>query len=276
MLPVRREHPVFGLGDFDGVPDRPTSASCPSCGSTGTSVTADRTDRAAETVLCVNNLSSRPQADDGAAARGVCGAAQLVDLFGGQRVSRRSADDGTVAGDPGFAGLLLARRSAATGPTRSRAAVRRGDAASRSAARRSSPTKLELRHRLDARSSAGMPRRAATPGCASSAASASTTPPARWASRSWSWPTRPARAGRLPGAAHLPRRAAAAAPNTPWSARWSTACSARRWVYDAPHDPVYVDRLLALVQGQAEPQAQSESDTPEPAVEGHAGWTPRS
>ena len=43
-----------------------------------------------------------------------------------------------------------------------------------------------------------------------------------------------------------------------------------RWVYDAPHDDVFVDRLLALIQGQAEPQAQSESNTPDPTVAGHA------
>jgi predicted trehalose synthase len=44
----------------------------------------------------------------------------------------------------------------------------------------------------------------------------------------------------------------------------------RRWVYDAPHDDVFVGQLLALIQGQAEPQAQSESHTPDPTVEGHA------
>ena len=43
-----------------------------------------------------------------------------------------------------------------------------------------------------------------------------------------------------------------------------------RWVYDAPHDDVFVDQLLALIQGQAEPQAQSESNTPDPTVAGHA------
>ena len=44
-----------------------------------------------------------------------------------------------------------------------------------------------------------------------------------------------------------------------------------RWVYDAPHDDVFVDRLLALIQGQAEPQAQSESNTPDPTVAGPRG-----
>ncbi|MFI0405130.1 1,4-alpha-glucan branching protein [Actinomadura sp. 3N508] len=40
----------------------------------------------------------------------------------------------------------------------------------------------------------------------------------------------------------------------------------RRWVYDAAHDPVAVGQLLALLQGQAEPQHQSQSDTPDPSV----------
>jgi hypothetical protein len=39
-----------------------------------------------------------------------------------------------------------------------------------------------------------------------------------------------------------------------------------RWVYDAPGDPVAVAQLLALVAGAAVPQAQSVSETPEPAV----------
>ncbi|MFF5582974.1 maltokinase N-terminal cap-like domain-containing protein [Streptomyces hygroscopicus] len=40
----------------------------------------------------------------------------------------------------------------------------------------------------------------------------------------------------------------------------------RRWVYDGPHDPVFVTQLLALLQGRAEPQAQSVSHTPDPSV----------
>jgi predicted trehalose synthase len=42
----------------------------------------------------------------------------------------------------------------------------------------------------------------------------------------------------------------------------------RRWVYDAPHDPIYASQLLALVLGQAVPQSGGESDTNEPAVAG--------
>ena len=40
----------------------------------------------------------------------------------------------------------------------------------------------------------------------------------------------------------------------------------RRWVYDGPHDPVLVAQLAALVQGEAEPQAQRVSQTPDPTV----------
>ena len=48
----------------------------------------------------------------------------------------------------------------------------------------------------------------------------------------------------------------------------------RRWVYDGPHDPVYAAQLLALVLGQAAPQAGTQSDTPEPRVVGerHPSW----
>ncbi|GGT66227.1 1,4-alpha-glucan branching protein [Streptomyces atratus] len=40
----------------------------------------------------------------------------------------------------------------------------------------------------------------------------------------------------------------------------------QRWVYDGAHDPVVVAQLLALVVGEAEPQMQSTSDTPDPSV----------
>ncbi len=40
----------------------------------------------------------------------------------------------------------------------------------------------------------------------------------------------------------------------------------RRWVYDGAYDPVLVAQLVALLQGAAEPQAQSESNTPDPSV----------
>jgi hypothetical protein len=40
----------------------------------------------------------------------------------------------------------------------------------------------------------------------------------------------------------------------------------RRWIYDGTRDPVLVTRLVALIQGEAEPQAQSISNTPDPTV----------
>ena len=40
----------------------------------------------------------------------------------------------------------------------------------------------------------------------------------------------------------------------------------RRWVYDGARDPVLVTQLLALIQGAAEPQAQSQTATPDPTV----------
>src|ERR1700761_3764669 len=39
-----------------------------------------------------------------------------------------------------------------------------------------------------------------------------------------------------------------------------------RWVYDGAHDPVLVAQLVALIQGQAEPQAQSTTNTADPTV----------
>ncbi|MBA4085209.1 maltokinase N-terminal cap-like domain-containing protein [Janibacter terrae] len=47
-----------------------------------------------------------------------------------------------------------------------------------------------------------------------------------------------------------------------------------RWVYDAPHDPVYVAQLLRLVRGQVAAQAGSVSDTVDPDVVGapHPAW----
>jgi hypothetical protein len=39
-----------------------------------------------------------------------------------------------------------------------------------------------------------------------------------------------------------------------------------RWIYDGAHDPVLVAQLVALIQGQAEPQAQRITDTADPTV----------
>ncbi len=40
----------------------------------------------------------------------------------------------------------------------------------------------------------------------------------------------------------------------------------RRWVYDGVHDPVLMGQLVALLQGCAQAQAQSVSDTPDATV----------
>ena len=42
-----------------------------------------------------------------------------------------------------------------------------------------------------------------------------------------------------------------------------------RWIYDGPHDPVLASQLVALLQGEAEPQAQRVSDTPDRTVTSH-------
>ncbi|GGS33273.1 maltokinase N-terminal cap-like domain-containing protein [Streptomyces parvus] len=42
-----------------------------------------------------------------------------------------------------------------------------------------------------------------------------------------------------------------------------------RWVYDGAHDPVVLAQLSALLRGEADPQQQSVSDTPDPTVTVH-------
>ncbi|MEI5033642.1 1,4-alpha-glucan branching protein [Streptomyces sp. S1A(2023)] len=39
-----------------------------------------------------------------------------------------------------------------------------------------------------------------------------------------------------------------------------------RWLYDGAHDPVVLGQLRALLRGEAKPQQQSVSDTPDPTV----------
>jgi hypothetical protein len=41
----------------------------------------------------------------------------------------------------------------------------------------------------------------------------------------------------------------------------------KRYAYDGAHDPVLCKQLTALVRGEAQPQARSESATPEPTVQ---------
>ncbi len=45
----------------------------------------------------------------------------------------------------------------------------------------------------------------------------------------------------------------------------------RRWLYDGVHDPVLLIRLLALIEGRAQPQHQNVTDLPDPTVVGHVG-----
>jgi hypothetical protein len=40
----------------------------------------------------------------------------------------------------------------------------------------------------------------------------------------------------------------------------------KRWIYDGTRDPVFVAQMFALLLGEAEPQAQSISDTTDPSV----------
>ncbi|HMM94634.1 aminoglycoside phosphotransferase [Phycicoccus sp.] len=49
----------------------------------------------------------------------------------------------------------------------------------------------------------------------------------------------------------------------------------RRWVYDAPHDPVYATQLLELVQGRVPAASSSESDAVDESVTGvpQASWS---
>ena len=91
MLAVRGQHPVFGLGDFTVVP------------ATNERILAfvrvdrrerDTEDRSARAVLCVNNLSSKPQAAVLTLPEGLAGH-QTRDLFGGSGFPD-IAEDGTV------------------------------------------------------------------------------------------------------------------------------------------------------------------------------------
>jgi maltose alpha-D-glucosyltransferase/alpha-amylase len=90
MLEIRKRHPVFGLGDFEVCPSDNEGVLAflrvqrPSAGSVA----------AGEAVLCVNNLTSRPQASTIRLPEEFAGA-RLEDLFGGQGFPK-IADDGTI------------------------------------------------------------------------------------------------------------------------------------------------------------------------------------
>ncbi|WP_313021482.1 maltose alpha-D-glucosyltransferase [Mobilicoccus sp.] len=87
MLHIRKQHPVFGLGTFEIVPAGNEAI---------LAFVRETTDRgeANEAVLCVNNVSSRPQASVVRLPERFAGAA-LKDLFGGTGFPR-VGDDGTV------------------------------------------------------------------------------------------------------------------------------------------------------------------------------------
>ena len=90
MLEIRKRHPVFGRGDFEV---------CPSDNEAVLSYlraewTPGGAGSAAEAVLCVNNLASRPQAATVRVPEEFAGS-QLEDLFGGQGFPK-IADDGTI------------------------------------------------------------------------------------------------------------------------------------------------------------------------------------
>ncbi|MFF4020133.1 1,4-alpha-glucan branching protein [Streptomyces sp. NPDC001843] len=65
---------------------------------------------------------------------------------------------------------------------------------------------------------------------------------------------------------------AAALPDVPGEALIGTSehgVLGTRWIYDGVHDPVVTAQLRALLRGEAVPQQQSESDTPDPTVTVH-------
>jgi maltose alpha-D-glucosyltransferase/alpha-amylase len=85
MLQVRSRHPVFGLGDFIVVPNDNEALL------TFVRSVEPRAGEPGETVLCVNNLSSRPQAATIQLPEHL-GERQLIDLFGGSGFPWVAAD----------------------------------------------------------------------------------------------------------------------------------------------------------------------------------------
>ncbi|GAB48044.1 maltose alpha-D-glucosyltransferase [Mobilicoccus pelagius] len=94
MLHIRKQHPVFGLGTFEVVPADNEAV---------LAFVRETTDRGegCEAVLCVNNVSSRPQATRLQLPERFAGAA-LKDLFGGSGFPH--------AGDDGWVTLTLGSR----------------------------------------------------------------------------------------------------------------------------------------------------------------------
>ena len=92
MLAVRRSHPVFGLGDF-AVAESSNDHILSFVRAHPQPLPLE--DRSARAVLCINNLSSRPQATTITLPEGYAGAVTF-DLFGGSGFPD-IADDGTVS-----------------------------------------------------------------------------------------------------------------------------------------------------------------------------------
>lgn len=75
-----------------------------------------------------------------------------------------------------------------------------------------------------------------------------------------------------PAAYHVPLTYRGAPMEAPAAAFLGTAehgVLGTRWIYDGAYDPVLAERLLALIAGAAEPQAQRVSNTPELSVARH-------
>ena len=255
---VRREHPVFGLGDFEVVRVHPR---------TGAVLRAGRPARARHRGPLGRGGALRQQPLRRARrSTTVTLPEELRDWetrrpVRRQRLPRHRAPTARITitlGSRDFFWLALA-------PRRGESPWLRSTPAPPSARPRSSSS------RAGWASSAGTPRKGQQPAAAPPrSAGGSTTPRARWASRRSSSPTRPARSRSSTRCRSPTAASRSAAPTTPSSAPWSTRCSARRWVYDGPHDPVYAAQLLELVQGRVPAASSKVSDAVEESVAGRA------
>ena len=211
MLQIRGRHPVFGLGDFNVV-----EADNDAILAFTRTMEADGNEPG-EAVLCVNNLSSRPQAATIQLPEQLAGR-ELIDLFGGSGFPWVAADGRVTLtlGSRDFFWLRLRRR----GGPRLMAIVHKGASIV--------PTKTEMVTDVDA-AAAVVPRQGPRPRAAARRRLPLRGPRGRGRlSRRCCSPTTAVEpGGRLPGPAHLPRRAGSRAASTRCSARWSTACSAR-------------------------------------------------
>lgn len=80
------------------------------------------------------------------------------------------------------------------------------------------------------------------------------------------------RAGNTDSVYHVPltyRGAALAGTNAGLIGTAEHGVLGRRWIYDGVYDPVLLTQLVALIQGYAQAQAQSVSNTADPTVTNH-------